>query len=76
MGIDFKTFRTVAPHVINVRKPILIRGRHGIGKSEVVYQIGADLGLEVIERRASQMQEGDLLGMPSPEVYEVNGHQV
>ena len=75
MGIDFKTFRTVAPHVINVRKPILIRGRHGIGKSEVVYQIAADLGLPVVERRASQMNEGDLLGMPSPEHIEINGEQ-
>ena len=75
MGIDFKTFRTVAPHVINARKPILIRGRHGIGKSEVVYQIAADLGLPVVERRASQMNEGDLLGMPSPEHIEINGEQ-
>ena len=36
MSVDFKTFRTVAPFVIDVRKPILIRGRHGVGKSEVV----------------------------------------
>ena len=75
MSVDFKTFRLCAPHVINVRKPILLRGRHGIGKSEVVYQIAKDLGLPVIERRASQMTEGDLLGMPSPEQIEVNGER-
>ena len=75
MSVDFKTFRTVAPFVIDVRKPILIRGRHGVGKSEVVYQLAADLGLPVVERRASQMTEGDLLGMPSPEAVEVNGQQ-
>jgi len=75
MGVDFKTFRSVAPFVIDVRKPILIRGRHGVGKSEVVYQLAADLGLPVVERRASQMTEGDLLGMPSPEAVEVNGQQ-
>jgi hypothetical protein len=73
MAVDFKTFRNVAPFVINVRKPILIRGRHGVGKSEVVYQLANDLDLPVVERRASQMTEGDLLGMPSPEVIEVNG---
>ena len=39
MAIDFKTFLSCAPHVIATRKPILLRGRHGIGKSEVVYQI-------------------------------------
>ena len=75
MAVDFKTFRACAPHVINVRKPILIRGRHGVGKSEVVYQIAEDLGLPVVERRASQMTEGDLLGMPSPEQIEVNGER-
>ena len=75
MAVDFKTFRACAPHVINVRKPILLRGRHGVGKSEVVYQIADDLKLPVVERRASQMTEGDLLGMPSPEQIEVNGER-
>jgi hypothetical protein len=64
MAIDFKTFVTLAPHVARVRKPILLRGRHGIGKSQVVYQTAANLGLPVIERRASQMTEGDLIGLP------------
>jgi len=75
MAIDFKNFRQCAPHVLAVRKPILMRGRHGIGKSEVVYQIAEDMGIPVVERRASQMTEGDLLGMPSPELVEVNGEQ-
>jgi len=64
MAVDFKTFVTLAPHVARVRKPILLRGRHGIGKSQVVYQTAANLGLPVIERRASQMTEGDLIGLP------------
>ena len=65
MAIDFATFVKVAPHVAAVRKPVLIRGRHGVGKSEVVYQIAAALGMPVVERRASQMTEGDLVGLPS-----------
>ena len=75
MAIDFKTFLSCAPHVIAVRKPILLRGRHGVGKSEVVYQIADNMNLPVVERRASQMTEGDLLGMPSPELIEINGEQ-
>tara|TARA_R110000824_G_scaffold67377_9_gene174616 strand:+ start:2743 stop:3825 length:1083 start_codon:yes stop_codon:yes gene_type:complete len=75
MAIDFKTFLSCAPHVVAVRKPILLRGRHGVGKSEVVYQVAESMGLPVVERRASQMTEGDLLGMPSPECVEVNGEQ-
>ena len=75
MAVDFKTFLSCAPHVIAVRKPILLRGRHGVGKSEVVYQIAAQIEKPVVERRASQMTEGDLLGMPSPEMVEINGEQ-
>ena len=64
MAVDFKTFNQVAPLVANVKKPILLRGRHGVGKSCVVYQTAAALGLPVVERRASQMTEGDLVGLP------------
>ena len=64
MAIDFNTFLSVAPHILNSRLPILIRGRHGVGKSEVVYQVAAARELPVVERRASQMTEGDLLGLP------------
>ncbi len=64
MAIDFKTFNRIAPHVAAVKKPILLRGRHGVGKSCVVYQTAQALGLPVVERRASQMTEGDLVGLP------------
>ena len=64
MAVDFKTFNQVAPHVAAVKKPILLRGRHGVGKSCVVYQTAQTLGLPVVERRASQMTEGDLVGLP------------
>lgn len=75
-GISFGTLRQVAPYVIRRRKPAMLRGRHGVGKSEVVYQIASDLGLTVIERRASQMQEGDLIGLPSIVESEIDGAPV
>jgi MoxR-like ATPase len=64
MALDFQTFVSVAPHVLAVKKPLMLRGRHGIGKSELVYQIAETLSLPVVERRASQMTEGDLVGLP------------
>ncbi len=64
MAIDFKTFHNVVDFITNVRKPILLRGRHGIGKSEVVYQYANSQELPIVERRASQMTEGDLVGLP------------
>tara|TARA_B100000282_G_scaffold54629_1_gene35526 strand:- start:15 stop:1082 length:1068 start_codon:yes stop_codon:yes gene_type:complete len=67
MAVDFATFSQIVHHVTNVRKPVLLRGRHGIGKSTVVYQYAAQQNMEVVERRASQMTEGDLVGLPSIE---------
>jgi len=67
MSVDFKTFLSVVPHIIDARYPVLVRGRHGIGKSTVVYQLAKERGLPVVERRASQMTEGDLLGLPKVE---------
>jgi len=73
MAIDFATFLAIVPFVTAVRKPVLIRGRHGIGKSEVVYDFARKAKLPVIERRASQMTEGDLLGLPDNRDCEIAG---
>ncbi len=67
MAVDFKTFVNLAPAVSAARLPVLLRGRHGVGKSQVVYQIAKNMELPVVERRASQMTEGDLVGLPSIE---------
>ena len=67
MAISFKDFLTIINPILEAKYPVLIRGRHGIGKSEIVYQIAKNLDLPVIERRASQMTEGDLLGLPKVE---------
>ena len=67
MAVDFATFSQIVHHVTSVRKPVLLRGRHGIGKSTVVYQYATQQNMEVVERRASQMTEGDLVGLPSIE---------
>ena len=64
MAVDFKTFLQTVPYITAIKKPVLLRGRHGIGKSQVVYQLADVLGLPVVERRASQMTEGDLVGLP------------
>jgi len=76
MYVDYKTLIRLLPIAIKARKPIMLRGKHGIGKSEIVYQIAKDMssiiGLDdtsyqypVVERRASQMADaGDLMGLP------------
>lgn len=44
--------------------PILLRGAHGIGKSAAPRALAKALGYPLIERRISQMSEGDLIGLP------------
>ncbi len=61
--MDIKTFMAVAK-ALPPEISICIRGAHGIGKSALAYQLGEILGIEVIERRLSQMSEGDMIGLP------------
>ena len=75
MSVDFATFTTVVPHILDAKLPVLLRGRHGVGKSQVVYQIAESRGLPIIERRASQMTEGDLLGLPDTMDSEIAGRK-
>ena len=101
---DFKSlFAALRPLLLAPSSPderfgIMMRARHGVGKSQVVYQTAdaiywdtqeqrlgyksdgvfdADdrrfVNYTMVERRASQMSEGYLLGIPSPEGNDVNG---
>jgi hypothetical protein len=67
MSVTFKQFQQCLPLITAINKPVLLRSRHGVGKSEMVYQYAETIGKSVIERRASQMTEGDLLGLPKIE---------
>lgn len=75
--VDFQMLRTLLENGdIQARLPIMIRGPHGIGKSQIpkwlAPKLAKLLGLEnpnyvypIIERRASQMPDaGDLMGLP------------
>lgn len=59
-----RTLLKIAP-ILPGDTSILLRGAHGIGKSQVVRQVANQLGLDVVDRRLSQMSEGDMIGLPS-----------
>lgn len=69
--MQIKTFLKVAP-LLPRETSVLLRGDHGIGKSQVV-RAAANLiaknesisNFEIIDRRLSQMSEGDMIGLPS-----------
>lgn len=53
---------------------VLIRGERGIGKSHTVRQLAEHFNLPLIDRRISQMTEGDLIGLPRTEQRETGAH--
>jgi hypothetical protein len=69
--MSIHTLIDVAP-ILPANTSVLIRGPHGIGKSQVVRLISRKVATaeklgeyEVIDRRLSQMSEGDMIGLPS-----------
>ncbi len=43
---------------------VLVRGPHGIGKSKIIFQLAKYFKLRVIDKRLSQLSEGDMVGLP------------
>lgn len=72
--MTIRTFLEIA-QLLPVQTSILIRGDHGIGKSRIARKLArlwamnlATKGeLEFIDRRLSQLTEGDMIGLPSTE---------
>jgi len=69
--MTIKTFTAVVPRLPRTTS-VLLRGAHGIGKSQLVRQVATKIAdvegiqdYEVIDRRLSQMTEGDMIGLPS-----------
>jgi hypothetical protein len=53
-------------------QPVMLHGSPGVGKSDVVRQVGADTGHEIIDLRLSQLDPVDLRGVPS---VDMNKHE-
>lgn len=45
-------------------RPFLISGHHGVGKSELLEQMAAELGIDFVCRDLSLMEPPDLIGLP------------
>jgi len=61
--MDIKTFLATVP-LLPANISVMVRAPHGVGKSQLFKQIAASVNLDLIDRRLSQMTEGDLLGLP------------
>jgi MoxR-like ATPase len=48
-------------------RPVLLVGRHGVGKSAILEQVAAELGVGFVCRDLSLMEPPDLVGLPKPD---------
>ena len=72
MAEKISTNRTVTPNeairgirkCIDVKRPVFMWGPPGIGKSDIVHQIGREEGREVIDVRLSLWEPTDIKGIP------------
>lgn len=69
---DISTSRTVSPNeakrslrkCVNIKRPVFMWGPPGIGKSDIVKQIGQEQNREVIDVRLSLWEPTDIKGIP------------
>jgi MoxR-like ATPase len=57
----------VAPKSAQIRKPAFLWGSPGVGKSQIVAQVAASLGVRLIDIRAVLLDPVDLRGLPTVE---------
>jgi hypothetical protein len=62
--MNIKELKQFLPFAFKTNISVMVHGLHGIGKSQAIKQYAEENGMEFIDRRLSQMESGDLLGLP------------
>lgn len=62
--MNIEQVKRFLPYAFKVKASVVIHGLHGIGKSSVIKQITEELDIGFIDVRLSQMESGDVLGLP------------
>lgn len=62
--MNIKQLKRFIPYANKINATLMVHGLHGIGKSQSIKQYAEENGLEFIDRRLSQIESGDLLGLP------------
>lgn len=62
--MNIKNLKEFLPYAFKANISVMVHGPHGIGKSQAIKQFAEEQGMEFIDRRLSQMESGDLLGLP------------
>lgn len=62
--MNIAQLKKTLPFLIKARIAAMVQGPHGIGKSRAIEQFARENGYKYVDRRLSQMESGDLLGLP------------
>jgi hypothetical protein len=54
----------IVKHSIRLKRPVMLHGPPGVGKSDMIRQVGMDLGRDVYDVRLLLMTEVDIRGIP------------
>lgn len=66
MGVSYKLLKKLLPLLTERARSwgVMFRAPHGVGKSQLAHWYAKYLKYECVELRASQLTEGDVLGLP------------
>lgn len=64
LALNYKDTKDLVTRCIVAQEPIMIHGKPGIGKSDMIREIGKELGREVIDIRLALLESVDIKGYP------------
>jgi hypothetical protein len=56
--------KSVLKTAYDLKRQVMMHGAPGIGKTYIVHELAAELGVKVIDIRLGQLEPGDLIGLP------------
>lgn len=62
--MNIKQLKQFLPYAFKVKASVIVHGLHGIGKSQVIKQFAEENKMQFIDRRLSQIESGELMGLP------------
>ena len=64
LQLNFQDTKTLVTQCLLAKKPIMIWGPPGIGKSEMIKEIGTDINYDIIDIRLALLESVDIKGYP------------